>query len=123
MRIEHVDRAGNPWAFELDCTPIQGRMVERLLHYVRSIGSREGLTISYLEDWEANTAFRDGLEHAILSALREWTQTNTGTPDVDALTVSATTDGKTSTANGKVSDTDTEPAETEEREPYYWENF
>ena len=115
MRIEHVDRAGNPWAFELDCTPTQGRMFERLLFYLRSIGSREGLTISYLEDWEANTAFRDGMEHAVLSALREWTQTDTGAPD--ALAVSCTTDGKPSTAE------DTGADEPEEREPYYWENF
>ena len=120
MTIEHVDRRGTPWAFELDCTPIQGRMFERLLCYLRSIGSREGLTISYLEEWEDNTAFRDGMEHAVLSALREWTQTNTGAPDVDALTVNETVNVTPSTDNDTISEKDTEP---DEREPYYWENF
>lgn len=47
-------------------------MFERLLTFVRSIGSREELTLSYLDKWEENTAFRNGMENAVLSALRDW---------------------------------------------------
>lgn len=100
MTIRHTDRAGKPWTFRIDCTPIQGRMFERLLTAVRTIGNREQLTLSYLSDVDGNTAFRDELEHAVLSALRDWAGTSTETPEPSTI--------------------DTEP---DEREPYYWENF
>ena len=110
MTIRHVDRTGTPWTFEIDCTPIQGQMFERLLTSVRAIGNREELNLSYLADMEGNTAFRNTLEHVVLSALRKWAEPPTparvsGTVNVNASTVS----------------TNTEPVE--EREPYYWELF
>ena len=100
MTIRYTDRAGKPWTFRIDCTPIQGRMFEHLLTSVRTIGNREQITLSYLSDVDGNTAFRDGMEHAVLLALSNWAGASTGTPDT--------------------STTGTEP---DEREPYYWENF
>jgi hypothetical protein len=114
MTITHVDRTGTPWTFEIDCTPIQGRMVERLLSFVHCIGNREEITLSYLADWEQNTAFRDTLEHVVLSALREWTAPPQQPPT--PARVSETVNVNASTVN-----TNTEPVE--EREPFYWENF
>lgn len=123
MTIRHVDRAGNPWAFNLDCTPTQGRMFERLLTFVRTIGNREELTLSYLQDLDGNTAFRDGMEHAVLSALRDWAEPPTGTPDTSTANdkVSETVNVNPSTVSGTINTNDTEP--DEEREPYYWERF
>ena len=107
MTIRHVDRAGNPWTFEIDCTPVQGRMFERLLLTVRNIGNREELNLDFLLD-AGNTAFRDDMEHAVLSALKTWTEnTNTATapPTPAALRGTDEQDGD------------------DEREPYYWESF
>lgn len=122
MTIRHVDRTGHPWTFEIDCTPIQGRMFERLLLAVRNIGSREELALSYLAEWEVNDGFRNGMEHAVLSALRDWAQTPTGTPEpsTDSGTVSGTVNVNPSTVSGSINTNDTEP---DEREPYYWERF
>ena len=122
MTIRHTDRTGHPWTFEIDCTPVQGRMFERLLLCVRNIGSREELSLSYLANLESNTAFRDGMEHAVLSALREWRGTPTATPEPQPPTparVSGTDNVNPSTVSDFTNGT--EPAD--EREPYYWENF
>ena len=108
MTIRHVDRTGKPWTFEIDCTPVQGRMFERLLLTVRNIGNREELNLDFLLD-AGNTAFRDEMERAVLSALKTWTENNAATvphtPEPAAL-------------RGK-----DEPADGDEREPYYWERF
>lgn len=77
-------------------------MFEHLLTAVRTIGNREQLTLSYLSDVEGNRAFCAEMEHAVLSALRDWAGTSTAVvPDASAAT----------------------DAEPDEREPYYWENF
>ena len=68
-------------------------MFERLLTFVRSIGSREELTLSYLDKWEENTAFRNGMENAVLSALRDWAEPPTGTPDTSTVSGSTNTNG------------------------------
>lgn len=129
MTIFHVDRTGKPWAFELDCTPIQGRMFQRLLGFVRSIGGKESLTVSFLSDVKGNTAFRDGMEHAVLSALRTWAAEPThGVPPDEPdgedflnipVRVNEPVGVNPSTVNEKANTND----EPEEREPYYWENF
>ena len=75
MTIRHKDRTGKTWTFQIDCTPVQGRLVERLLKSVYCLGNREELTLTYLAEWEANTAFRNSLEQVVLSALREWNGT------------------------------------------------
>ena len=111
MIIRHVDRTGTPWVFQLDCSPIQGQIFERLLTSVRAIGNREELNLSYLAEWEENTAFRNTLEHVVLSALRDWTA-----PPTPAR-VSETVNVNPSTVN---TNTNEEP---DEREPYYWELF
>ena len=72
MTIRHKDKTGKTWTFEMDCTPVQGRLIERLLKFVYCLGNREELTLSYLAKWEENTAFRNSLEQVVLSALREW---------------------------------------------------
>ena len=118
MTIRHVDRTGHPWTFNINCTPTQGRMFERLLTFVRSIGSREELTLSYLDKWEENTEFRNGMENAVLSALRNWAEPPTGTPDTS--TDSGKVNVNPSTVSGSINTNDTEP---DEREPYYWELF
>lgn len=117
MTIRYVDSTGKPWAFELDCTPLQGRMFASLLRSVRNIGSREELCLTFYERYEENAAFRGGIEHAVLSALRDWAH-------------SATTDGanvlgdvanvNASTANGMANVMDDD---TDDRVHYYWENF
>lgn len=107
MTIRHVDRTGKPWTFEMDCTPEQGRMFERLLLTVRNIGNREELNLHYLLNADVNTEFRDGMERAVLSALKTWAEGTPATvpqaPEPHALR--------------------TEPDGDDEREPYYWENF
>lgn len=125
MRITHVDRTGKPWALDLNCTPVQGRMVKRLLEFVRCLGNREELTVTYLAEWEANTAFRNSLEHVVLSALREWDGTlkeppqpleePTPTPEPEPPTTTATVPPTFST-NTRDDDDDGKPH-------YYWENF
>ena len=112
MTIRHTDRTGHPWTFEIDCTPIQGRMFERLLSCVRNIGSREELTLSYLERFEENTAFRDGMENAILSALRDWRGTRTATPKPQPPTPERIS------GTGNTTDDDDGNGIR-----YYWENF
>ena len=114
MTIRHVDRTGTPWTFEIDCTPIQGRMVERLLTFVRCLGNSEELTLTYLADWEENTAFRNTLEHVVLSALRDW-----GQPPQQPPTPARVSD----TVNVNASTVNTNEEPDDEREPYYWENF
>ena len=95
-------------------------MFERLLLCVRNIGSREELSLSYLANLESNTAFRDGMEHAVLSALREWRGTPTAAPEPPTpARVSGTDNVNPSTVSDFTNVT--EPAD--EREPYYWENF
>lgn len=105
MIIRHVDRTGKPWTFNVDCTPIQGRMFERLLLYVRNMGNREELNLSYLAELDYNTAFRDGIENAVLSALQQWT---------GAARIAATPQEQAPVE---------EPDTVEGRKPYYWENF
>ena len=117
MTITHVDRTGTPWTFEIDCTPIQGRMVERLLTFVRCLGNSEELTLSYLADLEKNTAFRDTLEHVVLSAVRDWGQPAQQPPTPTPARVNA------STVNVNASTVSTNEETDDEREPYYWENF
>lgn len=103
MTIRHVDRTGKPWTFEIDCTPEQGQMFQRLLLSVRNIGNREELRVSYLAEWDSNTAFRNGMENAVLSALRDWAGTLHEKPTEEPrLNLNY---------------------EPDEREPYYWENF
>lgn len=125
MTINHVDRTGKPWAFELDCTPIQGRMFQRLLGFVRSIGGKESLTVGFLTDVEGNTAFRDGMEHAVLSALRTWAvePTHGVPPDepdgAELLDIPARVTKPANVSTSTVNDNE----EPDEREPYYWENF
>ena len=121
MTIQHVDRTGHPWTFEMNCTPIQGQMVQRLLSSVRCIGNREELNLSYLAEWEDNTAFRDDMEHVVLSALRDWGGTTHRRP-ADTSTparVSETVNTNPVTVSGTVNTNDAD----DEREPYYWENF
>ncbi len=120
MTINHVDRTGKPWAFELDCTPIQGRMFQRLLGFVRSIGGKESLTVGFLTDVEGNTAFRDGMEHAVLSALRTWAAEPTHGVPPDEPDGAELLDIPVRVSEPAHASTDDEP---DEREPYYWENF
>ena len=120
MTINHVDRTGKPWAFELDCTPIQGRMFQRLLGFVRSIGGKESLTVGFLTDVEGNTAFRDGMEHAVLSALRTWAAEPTHGVPPDEPDGAELLDIPVRVSEPANASTDDEP---DEREPYYWENF
>ena len=70
--IRHKDRAGKTWTLQINCTPVQGRLIERLLTFVYCLGNREELTLSYLAEWEQNTAFRNSLEQVVLSAVQEW---------------------------------------------------
>ena len=124
MRIKHVDRTGKPWTFEIDCTPVQGRLVQRLLTFVRCLGNQEELTVTYLAEWEANTAFRNSLETVVLSALREWDGTlleppkpleePTPTPEPAPITQTSTVPPTFST-NTKDDD--------DGKIHYYWENF
>ena len=80
-------------------------MFERLLLTVRNIGNREELNLDFLLD-AGNTAFRDDMEHAVLSALKTWTEnTATAPPTPAALRGTDEQDGDN------------------EREPYYWERF
>lgn len=125
MTIRHVDRTGKPWTFKVDCTPIQGRIFEQLLRTVRNVGSREELSLSYLSDMDANTAFRDELEHVVLSALRGWNGGTTATaapplPQPTPARVSETVNVNPSTVSDNVN---TNADADGEREPYYWENF
>lgn len=89
-------------------------MVERLLTFVRCLGNSEELTLSYLAEWEENTAFRNTLEHVVLSALREW-----GNPAQQPPTPARVND----TVNVNASTVNTNEEPDDEREPYYWENF
>lgn len=114
MTIRYVDSTGNPWAFELDCNPSQLRMFASLLRSVRNIGSREELCLTFYERYEENTAFRGGMEHAVLSALRDWTRS--ATPD-GANVLGDVANVNASTANGMGNDTDDDGVH------YYWENF
>ena len=114
MRISHVDRNGKPWTFDVDCTPVQGQLFQRLLTFVRCIGNREELTLTYLEDWAGNTAFRDEMEHVVLSALQQWTGTATHEPVTPTPTTTATEPPPTPSGNDD--DDDGTPH-------YYWENF
>ena len=95
-------------------------MFERLLLGVRNIGNYEELSISYLENLRENTAFRDGMEHAVLSALREWTEsTRTDTPPPPTpQNLNEQRNNKGLPAYNLNDDTD-----EQERAPYYWENF
>ena len=88
-------------------------MFERLLTFLRSIGSREELTLSYLDKLEENTAFRNGMENAVLSALRDWAEPPTGTPDTSTVNDMVSEKGNVNPLN----------REPDEREPYYWELF
>lgn len=130
MTIRHVDRTGHPWTFDIDCTPVQGRMFERLLLSARNVGNREELTLSYLSAVEDNTAFRNEMEHAVLSALSTWAETLRNrhpapplAPVNDTANVKPPTVNKTANAAPfNVYDFIT-PDEDNEREPYYWEDF
>jgi hypothetical protein len=72
MKFQHVDKRGRSWTFDVDCTDVQRRLLDRLLVFVRCLGNREELQLSYLSDLEANTAFRDALERVVLSAIQSW---------------------------------------------------
>lgn len=72
MTIRHTDRTGHPWTLDVDCTDVQRRLLDRLLVFVRCLGNREELQLSYLSDLEANTAFRNALERVVLSAIQSW---------------------------------------------------
>ena len=99
-------------------------MFERLLTLVRTIGNREELTLSYLQDLDGNTAFRDGMEHVVLSALRDWKGT-AATPEPQPPTparVSETVNVNPSTVSDNVNTNDTDDADGD-RVRYYWENF
>ena len=123
MVIRHKDRTGKTWTFQIDCTPVQGRVVKRLLEFVRCIGNREELTVTYLADWEANTAFRNTLEHVVLSAVQEWDGTLLAepqlfeepepTPEPEPPTTTATTPPTFSTNK----------RDDDGQIHYYWENF
>ena len=136
MTIKHVDRTGHPWTFNIECTPEQGRMFERLLLSARNVGNREELNLSYWDRAEDNTAFRNEIEHVILSALREWVQTSTyrphtveptnanGAVNVNAAKVNGAVDVKAVTvdSNDTPADASTD-ADGEENEQYYWQRF
>ena len=127
MELRHKDRTGKPWTFQLDCTPVQGRLVQRLLTFVRCLGNQEELTVTYLAEWEANTAFRNSLETVVLSALREWDGTLLEPPkpleapptfQEPAPAPTPTTDAtKPPTFSTNTKDDD------DGRIHYYWENF
>ena len=113
MTIQHTDSTGKPWTFEIDCTPIQGRMFERLLLCVRTIGNREALSLSYMEKYESNTGFRAVMEHVVLSALKEWTYTAAAKPEPLTPEVSTTTTAPPPPPSGD--DDDDKPPK------YYWQ--
>ena len=106
-------------------------MFERLLTTVHNVGSREELSLSYLRDAEENTAFRDDMEHAVLSALKTWAENRTAAPVPTPPPPQRTKNEPRETpvnvsrkgydVTNLNADTDTD--EIEEREPYYWENF
>ena len=135
MTIRHVDRTGHPWTFDIDCTPVQGRMFERLLLSARNVGNREELTLSYLAAVEENTAFRNVLEHVVLSALRTWAETLTNrhpappVPPVSPVEVRKSANVKPSTVSKTANVTPFDVNELldveddGERKPYYWEDF
>ena len=136
MRITHVDRTGHPWTFDIDCTPEQGRMFERLLLSARNVGNREELNLSYWDRAEDNTAFRNEIEHVVLTALQEWVPTSTYRPHVippnyvneaanlNAAKVNETANVKPVTvhSNDAPADASTD-ADGEENEQYYWQRF
>ena len=121
MTIKHVDRTGHPWAFQIDCTPVQGRMVQRLLTFVRCLGNQEELTVTYLADWEANTAFRNSMENVVLSALREWDGTLIEPPKQLEEPTPPTPEPPTATEPPTFS-TNTK-SDDDGKIHYYWENF
>lgn len=111
MTIQHTDRTGHVWTFNIDCTTTQGRMFERLLLSVANVGNREKLALSYYENIESNTAFRDGLEHAVLSALKQWAENRPAVSPPSARGTGGEQEDRSPADGGN------------EREPYYWENF
>ena len=125
MELRHKDRTGKPWTFQLDCTPVQGRLVQRLLTFVRCLGNQEELTVTYLADWEENTAFRNTLEHVVLSAVQEWDGTPMEPPKPleepptfqEPAPPPETTATKPPTFSTNTKDDD------DGRIHYYWENF
>ena len=124
MTIRHKDRTGKPWAFELNCTPVQGRLVERLLEFVRCIGNREELTVTYLAEWEANTAFRNSMEYVVLSALREWDGTLIEPPKPLEEPPPPTPEPVTQTSTVPPTfSTNTHDDDDDGKPHYYWENF
>jgi len=137
MTIRHTDTTGHPWTFEIDCTPIQGRMFERLLTSVSTVGNLEQLALSYMEDAEGNRTFRYAIEHALLSALRTWTENRTNAKPKPLPTPPVTPpqpireninlrrrriSGTVNTHSPTVADDDTD-TDDDGRVHYYWENF
>lgn len=131
MRITHTDRAGGRWVFDLSCTPYMANLFRRLLRSIRSVGSHEALTLSYLTDAQANDDFLRNAELAILQALKDWaaagiTQTPAPkyeAPDILEIPTVRLTEANTDTTGDRPAPTaEAEtPVTVEEREPYYWE--
>lgn len=124
MELRHKDRTGKPWTFQLDCTPVQGRLVQRLLTFVRCLGNQEELTVTYLAELEANTAFRNSLETVVLSALREWDGTLLEPPKQleEPPTFQEPAPPPETTAT-KPPTFSTNTKDDDGRIHYYWENF
>lgn len=115
----------------MDCTPYQAVLLRRMLSAIRSVGSREGLTLSYLANAAENDAFLAAAENAVLEALKDWADAFTNATDVAGFNVpdntgkvevrrtEANTDTTAPTSTGAENIPTEEPVE--EREPYYWE--
>ena len=115
----------------MDCTPYQAVLLRRMLSAIRSVGSREGSTLSYLANAAENDAFLAAAENAVLEALKDWADAFTNATDVAGFNVpdntgkvevrrtEANTDTTAPTSTGAENITTEEPVE--EREPYYWE--
>lgn len=131
MTIEHTARNGKAWRISVDCTPYQAVLLRRMLSAIHAVGSREGLTLSYLANAEENDVFLTNAETAVLQALKDWAEATTNatgvlgfhlpndTGKVEAKRTEANTDATVPTSTGAEDLPAEEP--TEEREPYYWE--
>lgn len=122
MTIWHVDRTGGRTEFNLDITPTQERILYKVLDVARNPIGGASLSLSYLQDAEANDLFITQIEKVILKALKEYEKLQTDmTPTYDFLdsdTTAVPEPEPTPPAQPHAA-----PEPVEEREPYYWEKF
>lgn len=131
MTIEHIAKNGQRWKFPIDCTPYQAKLLRRMLYAMRSVGSREGLTLTYLENAQDNDVFLADAENTILQALEDWGRGSATATDVLGFGLSNYSGGgierrtaaNTDTTAGASTVVDLPAVQepVEERGPFYWE--